>query len=213
MRRRSSALVALSLIGLVAVPASAQEVTCDDIEFAVDLVADYPDIADGCLEIIEKGGERFAHLELEVLREGQKTLLVHYKLRDGGWSSPREVTPPEEWRASLSGRDVEVKDIPKGQLLNVYIREGRWEIAWVEIEATEVPTTFGAVVHEVAPEEAVEEAPAVQAPPPVVDETPVSQEPVEEGSSNLMLLLGVVLIVAMFLLLIVRRRKKDDDEA
>ncbi len=66
MRRLFSALVALSLIGLVAVPASAQEVTCDDIEFAADLVADYPDIADGCLEIIEKGGERFARLELEV---------------------------------------------------------------------------------------------------------------------------------------------------
>ena len=203
-------LAALSLIGLIALPAPAQEITCDDIEFAADLVADYPDIGDACLEIIEKGGDQFARLELEVLREGQKTVLVHYKLRDGGWSSPREVTPPEEWRASLSGRDVEVKDLPKGQLLNVYIREGRWEIAWADVEATEVPTTFGAVVHEVAPEEATA---VVQAPPPVVDETPVAQEPVEDGSSKLMLLLGVVLIVAMILLLIVRRRKKDDEEA
>ncbi|MBK5097191.1 MAG: hypothetical protein JJE01_05350 [Gemmatimonadetes bacterium] len=153
MRRLSSALVALSLIGLVAVPTSAQVVTCDDIEFAPDLVADYPDIGDACLEIIEKGGDRFARLELEVLREGWKTLLVHYKLRDGGWSSPREVTPPEEWRASLSGTDVEVKDIPKGQILNVYIREGRWEMAWADLEAETLPVTFGPVVHEVAPEE------------------------------------------------------------
>ena len=135
-------------------------VTCDDIEFAPDLVADYPDIGDACLEIIEKGGDRFARLELEVLREGWKTLLVHYKLRDGGWSSPREVTPPEEWRASLSGTDVEVKDIPKGQILNVYIREGRWEMAWADLEAETLPVTFGPVVHEVAPEEAPAAAPA-----------------------------------------------------
>lgn len=210
MRRRFSALIALSLIGLVAVPASAQEVTCDDIEFAADLVADYPDIADGCLEIIEKDGERFARLELEVLREGWKTLLVHYKLRDGGWSSPREVTPPEEWRASLSGRDVEVKDIPKGQLLNVYIREGRWEMAMADLEAETLPVTFGPVVHEVAPEDALEVAPA---PPPVVDETPVAQEPVEDGSSNLMLILAFVLMVAILLMIISRRRKKEDETA
>lgn len=208
MRRRFSALVALSLIGLVAVPASAQEVTCDDIEFAADLVADYPDIADGCLEIIEKGGERFARLELEVLREGWKTLLVHYKLRDGGWSSPREVTPPEEWRASLSGRDVEVKDIPKGQLLNVYIREGRWEMAMADLEAETLPVTFGAVVHEVAPEDALEVAPD---PPPVVEETPVTQEPVDDGSSNLLLILAFVLMVAILLMIISRRRKKENE--
>ena len=210
MRRLLPSLAALLLIGLLAVPAPAQEITCDDIEFAADLVTDYPEIADGCLEIIEKGGERFAHLELEVLREGQKTLLVHYKLRDGGWSSPREVTPPEEWRASLSGTDVEVKDIPKGQLLNVYIREGRWEIAWADLEAETLPVTFGAVVHEVP----TDEAPAVvQAPPPVVDETPVAQEPVEDGSSNLILIFAFVLMVAILLLIIVRRRKKEDEEA
>ena len=207
MRRLFSALVALSLIGLVAVPASAQEVTCDDIEFAADLVADYPEIADGCLEIIEKGGERFARLELEVLREGSKTLLVHYKLRDGGWSSPRDVTPPEEWRASLSGTDVEVKDIPKGQLLNVYIREGRWEMAMADLEAETLPVTFGAVVHEVPTEEAPAAAPA---PPPVVDETPVVQEPAEDGSSNLFLIFGVVLFVVLLLVLILRRKKRNE---
>jgi hypothetical protein len=209
MRRRFSALVALSLIGLVVAPASAQEVTCDDIEFAADLVADYPDIADGCLEIIEKGGERFARLELEVLREGQKTLRVHYRLRDGGWSSPREVTPPEEWRASLSGTDVEVKDIPKGQMLNVYIREGRWEMAMADLEAETLPVTFGAVEHEVAPEGALEVAPD---PPPVVDETPVVQEPADEGSSNLLLILAFMLMVAILLMIISRRRKKENED-
>ena len=208
MRRRFSALVALSLIGLVVAPASAQEVTCDDIEFAADLVADYPDIADGCLEIIEKGGERFARLELEVLREGQKTLRVHYRLRDGGWSSPREVTPPEEWRASLSGTDVEVKDIPKGQLLNVYIREGRWEMAMADLEAETIPVTFGAVSHMEAPEE-VEVAPD---PPPVVDETSVVQEPVDDGSSNLLLILAFMLMVAILLMIVSRRRKKENED-
>ena len=207
MRRLFSSLVALSLIGLVAVPASAQEVSCDDIEFAPDLVAEYPDIGDACLEIIEKGGERFARLELEVLREGQRTLRVHYKLRDGGWSSPREVTPPEEWRASLSGTDVEVKDIPKGQILNVYIREGRWEMAMADLEAETIPVTFGAVAHTEAPDE---EPAADRDPPPVVEETPVAQEPADDGSSNLFLILGMVLIVLLILAIILRRKKRDD---
>jgi LPXTG-motif cell wall-anchored protein len=205
MRRLLPSLAAFSLVALVAVPASAQEITCDDIEFAPDLVAEYPDIGDACLEIIEKGGDRFARLELEVLREGQRTLRVHYRLRDGGWSSPREVTPPEEWRASLSGTDVEVKDIPKGQMLNVYIREGRWEMAMADLEAETIPVTFGAVSHMEAPEE-VEVAPA---PPPAVDETPVAQEPAEDGSSNLLLILGVVLLVILIIAFI-KRRKKDD---
>ena len=209
MKRILPTLAALLLIGMVALPASAQEITCDDIEFAADLVAEYPDIGEACLEIIEKGGEQFARLELEVLREGQKTLLVHYRLRDGGWASPREVTPPEEWRASLSGRDVEVKDVPKGQMLNVYIREGRWEMAMADLEAETIPVMFGPVAHTEVPEE---EAPDVaQAPPPVVDETPVAQEPVaEEGSSNLMLYLAAVGIVLIILLLIVRRKKGQE---
>jgi len=209
MKRILPTLASLLMIGLIAVPASAQEITCDDIEFAADLVAEYPDIGEACLEIIEKGGEQFARLELEVLREGQKTLLVHYKLRDGGWASPREVTPPEEWRASLSGRDVEVKDVPKGQLLNVYIREGRWEMAMADLEAETIPVMFGAVAHtEVPAEEAPDAAPA---PPPVVDETPVAQEQVEYGSSNLMYYLAAVGIVLIILLLIVRRKKRSQE--
>ena len=149
----------------------------------------------------------FARLELEVLREGERTLRVHYRLRDGGWSSPREVTPPEEWRASLSGTDVEVKDIPKGQILNVYIREGRWEMAMADLEAETIPVTFGAVAHTEAPEE----EPAVEtAPPPVVEETPVAQEPADDGSSNLFLILGVVLLLLLIIAFILRRKKADE---
>ena len=84
-------------------------------------------------------------------------------------------------------------------MLNVYIRQGRWGMAMADLEAETIPVMFGAVEHAEAPEE---EAPvAAPAPPPVVDETPVVQEPVEEGSSNLMLILGFVAIIAMSLLL------------
>jgi LPXTG-motif cell wall-anchored protein len=207
MKRLLPALTALMLVGLVAVPASAQDLTCDDIEFAADLVADYPDVGDACLEIIEKGGERFARLHAQVWREGNKTMTVLYELRDGGWSSPRKVTPPEEWRASVSGQQLRVNELEKGQELNVYIREGRWEIAMADLEATEVPTEFAALNHEVVEEEeAVEEAPAVEE-LAVVEETPATQAPAEDSGSLLYILGATVLVVLIWLL--IRRKKKS----
>ena len=104
-------------------------------------------------------------------------------------------------------QDVEVKDIPKGQILNVYIREGRWEMAMADLEAETLPVTFGAVVHEVPTEEAPVVAPA---PPPVVDETPVVQEAAEDASSNLYLIFAVVLLVLLILAFILRRKKDDE---
>jgi hypothetical protein len=84
-------------------------------------------------------------------------------------------------------------------MLNVYIREGRWEMAMADLEAETIPVTFGAVFHMEAPEE-VEVAPD---PPPVVDETPVVQEPADEGSSNLLLILAFMLMVG--------RKKENED--
>ncbi len=224
MRTLAATGVAILLAGLLATPAVAQEVTCDNIAFDEQATLSYPAIREACLDIIESEGARYAHFKLRVHREGYPSLMVRYQHRDGAWGPATLLTPPEGFKVNLDGRQVAVNDVPRGRELSIYLPEGRWEIAMTDAdhlvmaEAEFAPVEFEVTAEEL-PEEVDMDAPAMAV---AVDEAEAdateAQEATEEavvaeeagddadGGYNWKMILGLAaaFIIVWFLL---RRRK------
>jgi len=166
MRTLAATGVAILLAAYLAIPAVAQEVTCDNIAFDEQATLSYPAIRDACLEIIESEGARYAHFKLRVHREGYPSLMVRYQHRDGAWGPATLLTPPEGFKVNLDGRQVAVNDVPRGRELSIYLPEGRWEIAMTDAdqlviaEAEFAPVEFEVTAEEL-PEEVDMDAPAM----------------------------------------------------
>ena len=63
-----SALVALGGLGFTAT-ASAQDVGCGDIIWGADILADNPNIAAGCLDVVDKRGTLAAKYTARIVRQ------------------------------------------------------------------------------------------------------------------------------------------------
>ena len=125
-------LATLALGGLTLSSAVvAQELTCDDIEFKSNVTDNFPNAADGCLEVVERDGELFAKYIAEIVSVRRGRVTMDIKTRDG--SSIRQVIdPPDGFRVNLDGRPRRVRDLAPGQEIRVYLPGDRWAIAQVE---------------------------------------------------------------------------------
>lgn len=146
-------MVALTASG----PAAAQAPTCDDIEWAGSVTAEYPDIAQACQGVYERDGKLYAKAEVEVQRVRGNRITFRPLHTDGSKGSSHSVLVPSSWRANIAGVDYRASDLVSGQELDVFIPSDRWalavheeepppevEIVVIEIEEVEVaamPTT------------------------------------------------------------------------
>ena len=123
----TSTLIALALVA-VAAPASAQtDLTCADIDFSSAVTDNYPDIAKACIDVVEINGERFAKTSVEIIRTRGNNATFKFKHADGTFGPVQTTRLDPSWRASIGGRDYRIRDLVRGQSLNVYLPSDRWE--------------------------------------------------------------------------------------
>ena len=164
----SSALLAI----MVAMPLSAQDITCADVTFDERIMTTYPAAPDACLEIVEMDGIRYAHFDALVHREGFPTMLLRFKHGDGTWGPATLVRIPAGYKVYVGGQPVDAKDVPRGRELTFYMPEGRWQVAAAAAEAEAVVVSeanFEPLEFEVVEMELTEEV-DMEAPPLVVEE-------------------------------------------
>ena len=152
-----SALIAVGSLGF-ATTASAQDVTCDDLVYAPELLADNPNIGDACLDVVEKGGTLAAKFRARVVRQSVNSTIVQWQLPDGSWSGAQRRYPERSAYAEISGERVRIVDMADRQEVNVYL-----------------PMNDGWTLPMAA---AAEEEAAPPPPPPPPAPAPVEEEPV-----------------------------------
>lgn len=146
-------IVALSVSG----QAAAQAPTCDDIEWASSVTAEYPDIEETCYGVYEKDGKLYAQARVEVQRVRGNRITFRPLHTDGSKGDSHSITVPSSWRANIAGRNYRASQLERGQELNVYLPGDRWALAVqdeepaadeeievieiVEVEEVEMPTT------------------------------------------------------------------------
>ena len=204
MKKFAVGIPALLLTVVVAMPLSAQEVTCDDIEFDERVMTSYPAARDACLEIIERDGVKYAHFKAMV-HEGPPSMLLTFQHRDETWGPATRVTPRPGFTVYLDGVILPYEDIKRGREISIYLPEGRWEMAVTGVDEVMVAEAeFDAFEMEVTAEELPEEVELT--PPPVVEETVAESAPAGDSTSKWywMLLLGAAVVVIWML-----RRKRQ----
>jgi hypothetical protein len=101
--------------------ASAADYTCADLTWSAKRLELNSNIANVCLEVVDRNGGTYAKLRARVVRQGVNSTVVQYQHPDGSWSPSQRVFP-EGFQALIAGKDVRISDLAPRQELNVYIR-------------------------------------------------------------------------------------------
>jgi hypothetical protein len=101
--------------------ASAANYTCADLTWSAQRLAKNANIANVCLEVVERNGGTFAKLRARIVRQGVNSTVVQYQRPDGTWSASERVFP-EGFEALIAGQNVRIADLAPRQEVNVYIK-------------------------------------------------------------------------------------------
>lgn len=157
--------------------ASAADYACSDLTWSAERLASNANIANVCLEVVEKNGALYAKLHAKIVRQGVNSTVVQYQLPDGGWA-PSERVFASGFEAHIGGESVKISELAPRQELNVYIHGE---------ENFSVPAPVAAAAPPPPPPPAPEPEPE---PEPVVLPTTATQIPLFALLGGLMLLMG-----------------------
>ncbi|MFC1531526.1 hypothetical protein ACFL5T_04715, partial [Gemmatimonadota bacterium] len=174
-----STLTAIVMTLLVATPLAAQEIACTDVEYDAEIMANYPEVHEACLDVVEDQGVRYVHLRAKVLNNWISSMTIRYEHADGTWGLLKTVTPPEGFTAIVNGSPTPVEEIQEGTVMNIFVPEGRWEVAMADVEMPAMAElTFTPVEVEAAEEiEEMEPEPAVAEPAPAETQAAEAEGP------------------------------------
>ncbi len=217
MRSTATTITAALLTLLLATPLAAQEIDCADIEFDAEIVANYPEVEEACLDVVEDQGVRYVHLRAKVLNNWISSLTIRYEHADGTWGLLKTVTPPEGFTAIVNGRPTPVEEIGEGTVMNIFVPEGRWEVAMADVEMPAMTEmTFAPVAVEDAEEpvavEKAETEPATTETEPAATEAEPAAAEAEGPYAGIPPALWAVLalaFVAILWLFIIKRRERQ----
>jgi len=213
MTKKLTALTAVALTLLLAVPAGAQEIACSDVEFDAEILASYPEVQEACLDVVEDQGVRYVHLRAKVLNNWISSMTIRYEHADGTWGLLKTVTPPEGFTAIVNGRSTPVEEIGEGTVMNIFVPEGRWEVAMADVDTPAMTElTFAPVEVEEAEEPAEVEPAAADAAPaetdPVATQDAV-QEPYAGISPVFWILFAGLFVVVLWVYISKRKERKQ----
>ena len=107
-----------------------QAASCAEVAWDKGLLALYPQIGDGCQEVVIAEGLKWARFEAELVRVyGDGRVTLDFKDRQGRSIEPISLLPASGQRVSIEGRTYQIKDVPLHQKLNVYLPEGIFAVA------------------------------------------------------------------------------------
>lgn len=141
MKKTLLVLVLLLIGGLgFSATASAQGVSCSDIVWSDTALELNPNIADFCLEVVDKRGQQMAKMTARVVRQSVNSTIVQWQRPDGSWSPSERRYPDRGFTAELEGRSVRIADLPARQEVNVYVTAGEmWSVPAPEPVAAAAP--------------------------------------------------------------------------
>jgi LPXTG-motif cell wall-anchored protein len=110
-------------------PTSLAQGNCGNIVFGSAITDQFPNAKDACLGVVTRDGAQFASFEARIINARGGTVEAEFKQPDGSWGNPVTFTPDPDMRVRIRGQTYRLRDLARGQELNVYLPSDRWEIA------------------------------------------------------------------------------------
>jgi hypothetical protein len=104
--------------------------SCRDIHWNDDVLAQYPDVKLGCLDIVEQDGQLLAHFEARLVRARRSNgeVTVSLKLSDGNYVDRTFHAPPTFRVVTASGSKMSIFDIDRGETLDILISGNNFSV-------------------------------------------------------------------------------------
>ena len=154
VRSAAVLLLGFSVSGQLYAQQQESTVPCSDLRFTSAVTDVLPNASDACLGVVEKDGRLFAEFKAEVVRNRAGTLRARLRRADGSWTGAYDFTPDMSRRINVGGRSVQIRDLQRGQQLNVFLPPDRFEIAVADDDdVTTVPATIVLLMVRRAPTE------------------------------------------------------------
>ena len=129
MMKRNIVGAASVLLALSWTQSTLAQPTCEELTFTGPIAREHPEVRDACLDVVERDGRPFAHVQARVRSVRGGNVDVELKLPDGTYSEPITVMPDPSARVRIGGRNYRWRDLSRGQELDVYVPPDRFEIA------------------------------------------------------------------------------------
>jgi LPXTG-motif cell wall-anchored protein len=119
-----------AVLGMLLAPhvAAQDSPACDDIVWSSAVTDQYPEIDKACNAVMEKNGELYARVSIEILRVRNNVLTFRVLNRDGSSGGSFTQNVGTNWRAKIADREVRARDLMRGQRLNIYLPPDRWAV-------------------------------------------------------------------------------------
>ena len=132
MRKTIALSMSALALSALSVSAIAQDedgtgLTCADIDFNSAVTSRAPDVAQACRDVVELNGAKFAKTKVELLNTRGNRATFRFIYPDGSTGSSHTVEVDSDWRANIAGRDYRMRELSRGQELNIYLPQDRWE--------------------------------------------------------------------------------------
>jgi hypothetical protein len=168
MRRSTylSILGVTAVLGGVGAPALAAD--CSSAQFSQAVLDRFPNIRRVCSEVIEKDGQQYAVVKGDLVRTGNNSVYMKFKLDDGTKSDTRKIETKPDFRVKIDGKPTRVRDLAVGQELTAYVHVSDPVMALAPAETSE--PIYSYPIEEAAPTMAANEAemPHTAGPMPMV---------------------------------------------
>jgi hypothetical protein len=122
--------------------AAAQEAavpTCQDLEFAQQVLDVLPEANSACLGVIEQNGKLYAEFKAEIVRVSGGEVRAKLIRADGSLTEIHGFRPESDARVSIGGRSYRYNQLSRGQQLNVYMPPDRFEVAIADDDDHKTP--------------------------------------------------------------------------
>jgi hypothetical protein len=137
-------IVFLIAMPLLAFSSLASALTCDEVVLSPEITSKFANAQDACIEVVERDGQAFVKMNVELLSSQGGRLTFRFKNNDGSFGPTHSIRPSSDWRANIAGRSLRARDLTRGQEMSIYVPSDRWE---AHVDAPEaVVETFTLIV-------------------------------------------------------------------
>jgi len=120
--------VATALLAVGWSQATMAQGNCGNIVFSGDISSRFPNARLACLDVATREGKDYAHFKARITGVSGSKVSAEFKLPDGTYGRPVTFTPDPDARARIAGTTYRIRDLSRGQELDVYLPPDRWEI-------------------------------------------------------------------------------------
>lgn len=130
-------LVYLSALPMLALAPLASALTCDEVTITSAITSQFPTAQEACLAVVERDGRPYIHMKAELTRDPRgNTATFRFMHADGTYGPTYSAELDPSWRAQISGRSYRLRDLSRGQELDVYLPPDRFA---VHVHADDAP--------------------------------------------------------------------------